>query len=94
MHVQQEDGTVGTVEIHQNHYQDTVVAPSHDKLKWARDHADKELQGSGLQQVSHIVRSNLLVGSVTTRSSSDYSISPGNCSKTTREASTASSVTS
>eukprot|EP00971_Amphidinium_carterae_P326946 6458059-Amphidinium_carterae.1 len=29
MHVQQEDGTV---EIHQNHYLNTVVAPSHDKL--------------------------------------------------------------
>eukprot|EP00971_Amphidinium_carterae_P121624 2408492-Amphidinium_carterae.1 len=61
MHVQPEDGTA---EIHQNHYLDTVVAPSHDKLKWAGDHADKELQGQDyskfrtlLGQISWLVQS-------------------------------------
>eukprot|EP00971_Amphidinium_carterae_P147047 2913942-Amphidinium_carterae.2 len=85
MHVQHEDGTV---EIHQNHYLDTVLAPNHDKLKLSRDHADKELQG----QDSNKFRT--LLGQITTRSGSDNSIPPRKCIKTTREASTASSVTS
>eukprot|EP00971_Amphidinium_carterae_P267789 5312708-Amphidinium_carterae.3 len=49
---------------------------------------------SGQQQVSHVVRSILLVGSVTTQSGSDNSIPQGHFSKTTREASISSSVTS
>eukprot|EP00971_Amphidinium_carterae_P021677 427704-Amphidinium_carterae.4 len=44
-----------------NHYLDTVVAPSHDKLKWARDHADKELQGQDYS------KSRTLLGQVQSR---------------------------